>query len=322
MATRSRNTATKKNQRSASHSGFHFFNLYQNCPWKFFIKYYLKLVPKRTDEALINGAAFHEGKAVFYTTHSKDRALKKVKSEIKDRKHEYANEELYERSLQRIPVMLDSWIEERGWEDLEDYEILDVEREIHMEIPGTNGKIATMRIDLIVQDKVDGEILIVDTKTSSSSHKTAYNALIMSDQVTMYWWGAEAYLGKNVDGFLGDITYWHKSSTDENKILNYRGDVILRSKKDILELQDNVQNVVTEIAQKTEAVRSGMHRPSQVFPRNTYYCFAYFRPCEYAEICRRNAILKGQVPHGFRRDRDLKSRTEMAYIDDLTAGVM
>lgn len=322
MAKRSRNTATKGNQRSASHSGFHFFNLYQNCPWKFFIKFYLRIVPLHTDEALINGAAFHEGKEVFYRTKSKKKALDKVEREIKDRKKEYSSDELYSRSLHRLPIMLDSWIEEKGFEDFETYNILEVEKEIHMEIPGTDGKIATMRIDLIAEDKVDGDLLIFDTKTSSSSHKTAYNGLILSDQVTTYWWGAEAYLGRHVDGFIGDITYWHKNSTDESKILNYRGDVILRSKKDIREIQDNYQNVVTEISQKTTALREGKFRPSQLFPRNTYYCYAYFRPCEYAEICRRNAILQGKVPRGFRRDRNLPNRTEMAYIDDITAGVM
>lgn len=289
-------------RRRESYSGFHFFNLYQNCPRKFFIKYFGRIIPLFTAPPLIFGGAFHEGKAIFYTTKSARKALAFVKKDIIARKNEYEYKDAFETALERCPILLEHWIDKHGESDLSTYKILEVEKEIILKVPGTEGFVITMRPDAVVQHRKSKEIYIMETKTSSFSVDLTVNGVYLGDQATQYWWGVEEKFGHRVDAVIPDVAYWNKNAKNESNIACVRGDFVFRTQNDIAEYKRGVANVLNEIAQKASAFKTDSYEPTDLFPRNTYYCNAYMKPCEYAEICRGGISLKGRAPYGFKRD--------------------
>jgi hypothetical protein len=74
-----------------------------------------------------------------------------------------------------------------------------------------------------------------------------------------------------------------------------------------------------EITQKMAAVYSG-HDPA-IFSRNGYYCNAYNRPCEFADLCRQDLGAHTKPPAGFRRRPGRFTVREIAQpVEDIIAG--
>jgi len=291
--------AEVKPERSASSSGFHFYNLYQCCERKAYIRFGPpRLEPKFLATPLLAGGAFHAGKAQFYRTESEKKALALVRDELKFRKVEFESQDEYLSALDRTPSMLASWIAEWGKLDLKSLNIIDVERAIKVPFPGRPSWHFTMRLDMIAEDKYDN-LLIYETKTSSWSIKSTLINIQYGDQVTGYWWGAEQKYKRRVTAVIPDITFLSSNTKDSTKITNYRGDFVYREPEDIAFFSRSMSQKANEITQKMRAVYCG-HDPA-IFSRNGYYCNAYNRPCEFAEICRQNLTAKTKVPPGFRR---------------------
>jgi len=289
-------------RRKGSHTGFHFFNLHQNCARKFFIMHMARIVPAFTAPPLIFGGAFHEGKAVFYTTKSMRKALAYVRKDIALRRKEYEYDDAYEAALYRCPILLEHWIDKHGESDLRVYKIIAVEHEIRMKVPGTEGFIVTMRPDAVVQHKKSGEYYIMETKTSSFSISLTADGVYLGDQATQYTWGVQEKMKLPVSGVIPDIAYWNKNSVKEENISCVRSDIVYRTKHDVDEYKRSVALILNEIAQKAAAFRTGKYEPTDLFPRNTYYCNAYMKPCEFANICRGGITMKGRAPEGFKRE--------------------
>lgn len=316
--TKQRNPALKKEQRSASHAGFHYLDLYCNCPRKFFLKYICRLEPKFLAAPLICGAAFHEGKRVFYTTKSKKKALDKCEREISTRKQEFYDEDAYERDLIRFPILLEKWIEELGYQDLEQMNFIMIEEEIQVPISGTNGFVATLRPDLVFSWKASpGNRYIIDTKTSSHSIRLTQQSLHYGDQATMYILGVTRHLGKSVMGLIPDIAYWNKNSAKHSNIACVRGDLIVRTERQLKEYEENVAGIFSEMSQKVAAFSTGKYSEHVLFPRHTYYCMSYAKQCEYAEVCRTKISMSGRAPLGFVRVPKSKKRKFMSYVEDI-----
>lgn len=319
------NPATKAIQAGASHSGFHFLSLYGCCPRKFYLKHILRYESPYTDVALLFGAAFHEGKAVWYTKQSENKAVAKAMGDLEARRGEFRDDSVFDQARERVGTLLRSWIESKGYDDLKYYKIYAVEEEIHIEVPGTfdptTGKpyIATMRIDAILQDTADDEYYIFDTKTSQSSANITMDALEVGDQMTMYLWGAQEHYGIPIYGAIGDISYWNKNAKTSDNIRHIRTDPIVRSAQEIENFKKTVASRLTSIAQRTAAVYNGTD-PFEAFPTNTYYCMAYFRRCEFADICRHNWSIKDAAPKPFKRHRRSKLWKPTAYVEDITSG--
>jgi hypothetical protein len=221
--------------------------------------------------------------------------------------------------------LLKSWIDYHGYDDFKYYEIFAVEEEVEIPVPGTldplTGKpfIATMRIDALLKDKADGEYYIFDTKTSQSSANITMQALELGDQMTMYLWGAQEHYGIDIYGAIGDISYWNKNAKTSDNIKHIRTDPITRSKSDIENFKKTVASRLKSISQRVSAVKKGAE-PFEVFPTNTYYCTAYFRRCEFADICRKNLTEKSKVPHPFKKQRRAKGFKPTGYVDDIVSG--
>ena len=267
---------------------------------------------------LLAGGAFHAGKAEFYRTQKEKQALSLLRDEIKNRKTEFENREEYLSCLDRTPAMLASWIAEYGKDDLKFLNIIDVERAIEVPFPGRPSWHFTMRLDMIAEDHFDN-LLIFETKTSSWSITSTLINIQYGDQVTGYWWGAEKKYKRKVTAVVPDITFFSKAAKDEQGIKNYRGEFVYREPEDIKFFSRATVQQASEIAQKMKSVYSG--GDPAVFARNSYYCNAYNRPCEFADICRMNLNGKSKVPTGFRKKSGKFSTPEIFEpLEDAIAG--
>lgn len=288
---------TAATEERESWGGLHFAQEYQNCMRKWYFKYGLQIRPDHTSRELIGGAAFHYGKGRFYKHGNKAKAVREIKAYIKRRAKEYEREEDFHWTLERYPMMLAVWIDSYGFSDLEKYNVLQVEEEIVTSVPGTNGFYVTMRPDTILEDKDYGYKWIMETKTTGFSKILQEKGVYYGDQATMYLWGAERELGIKCDGVLPDITYWHKTSKDPEKIDCMRGDIVQRTPQEIESFVKGLAGLLNEISQKAVALEKG-YDPEMILPRNTSRCMDYFRPCEFADICRENITRKSKLPEG------------------------
>ena len=288
-----------KVQRKGSNSGFHFYSLYQCCQRKF----YLRMGPPRLEPMflptpLLMGSAFHAGKALFYTSGGKEKlALSLIRDELKERKSEFQNREEYLFTLERTPAMLASWIAEYGKSDLKFLKIIDVEKALKVPFPGKPSWHMTMRLDMVAEDRFDN-LLVYETKSTSWSMVATAMYVSLGDQATTYIGGAEHHYKRKVTAVVPDITFFSKAAKNESAIKNYRGDFVYREPEHVKFFYRSIAQTASEIGQKMKAVYAG-HDPA-IFPRNSFYCVAYGRPCEFSDICRENITAKSK-PVGFRK---------------------
>jgi hypothetical protein len=279
-----------------SWGGFHFYNLYHNCKRKFFIKYVLGIENRYTSQALIGGGAFHAGKAEWYRTADHGLSMEVCRAGIEAAKDEFETEEEYDRTIDRFPAMLDSWIMTHGVNDLERYTPLAIEKEIVLPVPNTEGFYVTMRADAVLQDNRYKQIYIMETKTTQFSKLIQEKGVYYGDQALMYIWGWLETAGKLVDGVIPDITYWNKKSHDVGKIEHWRGDIVTRNRSEIEDFLLGVAGTLNEISQKVRAYEEKGYPEEILFPRNTDRCMDFFRPCEFADICRNKLSKDSRLP--------------------------
>ena len=281
-----------------SWGGFHFFSLYRNCARKFFIRYLLNIETAFTSQALVQGGAFHSGKATWYKKRTQKAALEEVNRYIEEAWPEM-DDESYDWVISRTPEMLQKWIEDFGKRDLKQYKILLIEDEIVALVPGTDGFYVTMRPDTVLQDKQWGYTYIMETKTTGFSLPQAEKGVYYGDQATMYIWGVSHIKHLEVDGVLSDVCYWHKKSKDPSKITCLRGDIITRTPEDLDSFIRGAASTINEIAQKVAAWNEGVNE-DDLFPHSTDRCMDFFRPCEYADICRSRLCRESRLPPNLR----------------------
>jgi hypothetical protein len=310
----------EKEQRSASHAGFHFHNLYQCCQIKWMTRFLLRIDVTYTQTELINGSAFHEGKAEFYLTGSEAKAISKAKREIKSRELEFKDSGEFNKVYERCPILLKHWIDKFGKQDLDRFEFIAVEEEISLKVPGTNF-IFTMRPDAVVRERSgDKDNYIMETKTSGFSIKTTEIGVYYGDQSTAYKWGVEAKYKIPIYGIIPDIAYWNKESKLESNIECRRGNIVLRDNTRVAQFIAGVKQLQSEISQKIEAYKSGID-PYMLFQRNTHYCNAFFKPCEYAPICDSNLLRVKRLPPGFKRSSSRIKPKISDFVEDSFSGI-
>lgn len=295
--------------------GFHFFNLYQCCPRKFYIKYHLRIVPKGTSLPLVLGSCFHEGKAAFYLRRTEKAALEASSQMLELSKDELLSEEAKEEISFRLPLMLRSWISSFGRSDLKQYSILRVESQLSVPILDT-GLEMTIRADAVLQDRLSKAIFIFETKTSGFSHRLTSEAVFYGDQATSYIWGVRKVLGLDVFGCVPDICYWNRNSRNVSNLQNLRGDVVVRTPYALESFEKGIAQILSEINQKSSALSEG-YDPWTLFPRNSFYCLSYGHPCEYSGICYERLEGLKRLPSEFKRDR--RRRTLVSRIEDQVA---
>ena len=315
------NKTFEKQQYRASHAGFHFHNLYQCCQMKWFIKQVLRIDSKYTSPPLIHGSAFHNGKGAFYLSGSETKALRVCKAEIKDRQSEYENKDDYLLTLERCPVLLAYWIRKFGDKDLKRFNFIAVEEELSLTLPGTDF-IVTVRPDaVVIEKKPPKELYIMETKTSSFSLGTTELGVYYGDQATIYTWAVEKAYNCKVSGIIPDIAYWNTKAKDTSNISCVRGNIVNRSERRIAQYLGSLVQLQNEIAQKIEAYKNG-YDPYTLFSRNTYYCNAFFKACEFADICDNDLTCAKRLPPGLKRDRSKILPISSHYVNDICCGDM
>ena len=302
-------------RRSESSSGFHFLNLFQCCQRKFYLRYHLLIRPVYTHPALIFGSAFHEGKATFYSEKSESKALAIALQVLKGSKKELEHPEDLKEMEFRLTNMLHFWIAEHGLNDLRQYKVLAIEKELKVPIAHTQ-YIMTMRPDTILQDKLTKLIYIMETKTSSFSHRVTNEAVLYGDQATAYLWGVRKQTKLMPYGVVPDISFWSKQAKTVDGIKNIRGDIAIRSDYALEQFEKGVSQILSEINQKALAYHRGRD-PWLLFPRNSHYCLSYSTPCEFASICYEDCELMKKLPSKFKRSKAPKSPLD--FVDDQIA---
>jgi hypothetical protein len=119
-----------------------------------------------------------------------------------------------------------------------------------------------------------------------------------------------------------DIAYWNKAAKSTANIHCFRGDIVERTPTRIKQFLGGIAQLQTEIAQKVEAFKEG-YDPYVLFQRNTHYCNAFFKPCEFAEICDGDITKMTRLPISFTMGkRRIKPDTKkMKYIEDSCVGI-
>lgn len=288
---------------------------------KFFIRYVLRIEPCYTSPPLINGSAFHAGKASFYKTGSEKKALRTCRSEIKGRREEFESIDIYDTILKRCPTLLQYWIYQFGFNDLERFNFLAIEEELSLSVPNTSF-IFTVRPDTVAQEKTgEKNIYILETKTSSFSINNTEIGVYYGDQATAYTWAVQTAYKLTVDGVIPDIAYWNSRAVRESNISCVRGSIIQRSPQRIAQWLSSLAQLQTEISQKLEAYKNN-YDPYMLFPRNTFYCNAYFKPCEFADICDNNLSNIKRLPPSLKRNKSRIKPTLNTFINDSLSGVL
>ncbi len=293
-------------QSSASSSGFHFFQLYQCCPRKFYFKYVVGLDTKWTPPALVYGAAFHEAKAEFYRTGNMQDGRNAGIAFIEANKENYQEPEAYEKDLYRLPILYRTWVVKWGLNDLIKYDVVTVEQEFEVVLP--NGFKYTGRPDTILQDKVTKEYFIMETKTSGFSKDLTMDTVYYGDQVTSYYVLSKAGLDIEAAGVICDVAYWNKNAKYEDNIDCLRSDPITRTREEIDDFVDGVAQLFSELSQKIAALET--HKPEALFQRNTYYCMSYGKPCEFVDICRTRVRPQDPAPFGFIKKTEVRKLSD------------
>lgn len=287
-----------KARRTASESGYHYINLFQNCKRKFYIRHVLRYVPQETAGPLVFGGAFHEAKAVFYETKSGKKAEETLVRELKKREKEI-DHGLFEQYTWRGPVMLGAWISRFGMQDVQNFKVLHVEEELRPRLP--NGFEMTMRPDCILQNR-SGTVYIMETKTSFSNPNIVLEGVVIGDQSTAYIYGVKKVYGIHAQ-MIPDIVGWSLSSMDTGKIACFRGEIVERTEKDLEEFEAGVQSELLDISTRVAGIKK--YGVPALFPRNTQFCMSYNRRCEYADICRGDL---SEVPALFKKEEPFTGR--------------
>ncbi|MBM4355834.1 MAG: PD-(D/E)XK nuclease family protein, partial [Deltaproteobacteria bacterium] len=217
----------------SSEAGYHFASLFDLCQWKFFLKFIVGLEPEKKAAPLLFGSAFHYGAAAFYVLKDVDEAISLAGKALRASADEMEDPGKLNAMTQRLTVLLGKWISVLGVKDLEQYDIIDVEREINVPVPGLKDFYFTGRLDAVVRDKRTGLLSIIEKKTSGYSIQLTEDALHYGDQVTGQIWLAEHYYGERIQAVIPDIAHWPKASVNPSLIRPYRGALITRSKDDI-----------------------------------------------------------------------------------------
>jgi hypothetical protein len=302
-------------QRKESSSGFHYSNLFQCCPRKWYFRYLKGWENKIKGRPLILGGAFHEGKAVFYKTGSERKAIQVAHDLVDMSKLELIKED-FDDIHYRVPIMLHYWIEKFGRSDRAEYDFVMIERQLEVPVEGTP-YIMTIRCDAVVRTKIEKIVIIFETKTSSFSKRIMEESVALGDQATSYLFGIKKMTGLDPIGVIPDIAYWNKKTTNLSNLEFFRGDVITRSDGEIRTFEKSIGQLFHEMSQKAEAYRQG-YDPWILFPRNSHYCTAYSTPCEFAGVCRADCELVKRAPSGFRKLRTI--RKIGGYVEDQIGG--
>jgi hypothetical protein len=286
---------------SASPAGIHFIQSYKQCNrwWMFKFKY--GLTPLLTSVALLDGAAFHLGKETWYKSKGDGKkAVANYKRYMEENYTDADDQELMRVRYKKSQVLLNLWFDKFGEHDLSAYKVLMIEKPFELALPQKD-YIFTGRIDLGLMPKDKSYITLLDTKRTGFSVRETNIAFTLGDQITGYTWAAQALFPQYKVPIVGlaDIAYWNDKSNDQGNIELFRTEEIERTPEAIEDFKQYTVNAFIELAQKLKYCGNDVKKLYSVFGRTTAWCSAFFRRCDYANICMKHIKVGEKVP-GFK----------------------
>ena len=288
-------------QKRESPCGFHFWALYQKCPWKFYLKYGKGWLPNEKASYFIYGGVFHDTIELAYQGKSLEFCKCYGTEKIKKSRNFYGKrEDLFEYDILRFQKAFPQWYNTWLKKDLEKYNLFSLEDGFNLTL--TNGYVITIRFDRVFEEKDTGNIIIVDTKTGKGTMNSVYKTMESGGQgitYTMAFVKKYPELTSKLKGVVVDLI----STRDLVKGLTIdieRSGPIVYSSDQLLEHEMNVIGILSEISQKMKAYEDG-YDPSFLFSRNGDACT--FLGCEYENICWKSNRRDDQtIPSGFVND--------------------
>jgi hypothetical protein len=220
--------------------------------------------------------------------------LKGFEDSMNDSSPFYLKPEKFVQDINRGIPLLTKWYETFGKKDMNEYEILEVEKMHKVPLDGTEFFI-TLTPDRVMKRKSDGKYYIFEVKTTGYSASKAAERVAVQEQASMYLWGLrKAYPDYWFEAVIPDVLY------NRGKVYSCeRAIEVYRSKRELHELETGLRGVIGELSQKVKAIND--FEPIHLFPRR-FDCDgdgAY--TCEYRPICR-TPLNYGKPPIGYQLD--------------------
>jgi len=247
----------------ASAIGHHFIQAYNQNKWGFYLRYIRGLRKKTTKPPLIFGGCIHDAKEAYYAFGFDEDFMLDVFLEVMNaRQKEYEDHNVYLKDVERGRKMLFFWANTWGEADQAAYDIIEVEGQHEFQL--ANGLPVSVRWDLLAQRKDNKKYYLFDTKTTGYSVMKSYESVTGQDQATMYLLaGSKVYPNASIVGLIPDIMYKRQSVVKAE-----RPGIVLRSKRDLVEYEQELIGLHMEMTQKIIALEQGFPYPHMLFPRN------------------------------------------------------
>jgi len=228
---------------------------FMHCPKKFYFRWVRKLEPKEEAPSIVFGKVFHEALLVWYQTGDEKEALKvfeKIPVGIAD---DHRTKELGETIFKEYVERYKS----------EPYRTLYLEKEFKVEV--VEGKILAGTVDKIVD--WNGQIYVVDHKTSSSVGLSFFNRFRPNPQIDGYCYACKELLGRCDGAIINGI------SVAKNPKERFARDITSRSNREFL-LYAKTFDFWTEMIE--------LCIKHKEWPMNTTHC-NQFGKCVFWELC-------------------------------------
>lgn len=287
-------------EKRESSSGYHYYESYLDCPYKWYLKYYLGLKDKTLKKALFFGSLLHESLEVFWKS---DRNIENAKERFLTFFEENASK-LSENDSYDLPDMKDkglkilelfpSFVEQEYPEskftflEAEEGHILTLYDKDGIEIKHS------IRPDLVLLEKKSETVYVLDYKTTSFSKQSAFKAFASGDQATGYLWGLSKIYPQYKLFLAKPIIFYTRGNVVEISDLGE----IRRTSYDLQRYQMNMLGLIMEISSKVKSL--SLYPSELLFPRHGAFCGMF--GCEYEDICRLKIKDKDDIPLGYEKD--------------------
>lgn len=300
----------------ASPSGWHFIELARLCPYKFYLRHVLGLLPRFLPRELSFGGAFHAAKAAFYSGGGRNRLPRAVKAGLASlaaSRPFYASDDAYQIDAARLGPLLEAWAAAFGVRDLEVFKILGVEIPVEVTLP--SGRVFTGRLDAAVSPASEpGHVRILESKTTGWRADATIASVKFGGQARGYFLAAaSAFSEASSIDLVPDVAFWKKDSLNPADISCVRGEPLKFPAPALRDFALGLDATLGEIGERVAAWEAGEPRAA-VFPRAHApgICCAYNRPCEYFEVCEAE-IRPGESWDGFEWDEEILARARRAW---------
>lgn len=273
--------------------GTHFIQTFMEDPYIFYLRYVRGLRPIHTAPALIKGGIIHLAIEAACRFASPDPAIVTLNTIFKHRYTEYDDRAVADADWRASSAMLESWLSTWLEHDLTTYHFLHIEDEFAL--PLSNGFQVTVKPDIIVQRKSDGEIRALDHKTTGRGPADAHRYLEEGDQATAYIWAIQKlYPNNHILGVESDVIF-KRSNMREAKCT--RVGIVQRSPWYLDSWEISTISWLQTIAQRVAMVEEG-YPPEFAFPRGQ----SYWGLRDWGSLYRSPLPEDGSPPFGYEID--------------------